>query len=247
MEFRMWVDHMKDVVFMDFRGTLIVSVKPADVFDKYEVEGVKVPLLKKKYYERRVGVTRMAVYDNMPLKPYAGVAEEARLEIHTFFKIAYATIIKDMPELADSSDFKYLMKKFELRILLNEESVYAVFDGGIDWPTSSSWNIKFDINNKKLGPIQDTGVNAELSALSRMLPGINARVRPPCFVEGSDCPWYTHYNNSGQNQKKVVLRETIMHLNDEHKWTREAIADWIETLDVDTTFRIPEGEENGTD
>jgi len=28
----------------------------------------------------------------------------------------------------------------------------------------------------------------------------------------------------------------IQHLNDEHKWTREAIADWLDTLDVDLTF-----------
>ena len=34
----------------------------------------------------------------------------------------------------------------------------------------------------------------------------------------------------------------IQHLNDDHKWSRERIADWLDTLDVDLTFRIPEDE-----
>jgi hypothetical protein len=29
----------------------------------------------------------------------------------------------------------------------------------------------------------------------------------------------------------------IMSLNDGEKWTREQIADWVESLDVDTTFK----------
>lgn len=33
------------------------------------------------------------------------------------------------------------------------------------------------------------------------------------------------------NQKK--LSSQVIHLNDSHKWTREDIADWLETLDHD--------------
>lgn len=32
------------------------------------------------------------------------------------------------------------------------------------------------------------------------------------------------------------ITDVVMHLNDNHKWTREAIADWLDTLDVDLTF-----------
>lgn len=32
----------------------------------------------------------------------------------------------------------------------------------------------------------------------------------------------------------------IPHLNDDHKWSRERIADWLDTLDIDLEFRIPE-------
>lgn len=31
------------------------------------------------------------------------------------------------------------------------------------------------------------------------------------------------------------LMDVIVHLNDKHKWSREAIADWLETLDIDIT------------
>ena len=35
-----------------------------------------------------------------------------------------------------------------------------------------------------------------------------------------------------------LLRYAIISLNDTYKWTREAIADWLETLDVDITFKV---------
>lgn len=33
------------------------------------------------------------------------------------------------------------------------------------------------------------------------------------------------------------LSVIIIHLNDAHKWSREAIADWLESLDIDLSFR----------
>ena len=57
------------------------------------------------------------------------------------------------------------------------------------------------------------------SFMSYSLPGVDEKVKHP--VDGLE--W--------------TLRDAIMNLNDLHRWTREEIADWIETLDVDTTFR----------
>lgn len=31
----------------------------------------------------------------------------------------------------------------------------------------------------------------------------------------------------------------VIHLNDDHKWDRNRIADFLETLDVDLTFQVP--------
>lgn len=32
----------------------------------------------------------------------------------------------------------------------------------------------------------------------------------------------------------------IVHLNDDHKWRREQIADWLDSLDLDLSFRVGE-------
>jgi hypothetical protein len=37
-----------------------------------------------------------------------------------------------------------------------------------------------------------------------------------------------------------TLASIIIHLNDDHKWSRERVADWLETLDVDLKFEVKE-------
>ncbi len=39
----------------------------------------------------------------------------------------------------------------------------------------------------------------------------------------------------------TALKYVIIHLNDNQKWTREAIADWLDTLDVDLLFKENNG------
>lgn len=63
------------------------------------------------------------------------------------------------------------------------------------------------------------------------IPGF-ARMKQRCPV--TDCESAYHQDD------RALLQNTIIHLNDKHKWTREAIADWLETLDHDLTFKIPE-------
>lgn len=41
----------------------------------------------------------------------------------------------------------------------------------------------------------------------------------------------------------AALRDVIINLNDISKWTREAIADWLETLDIDISFKTKENNE----
>jgi hypothetical protein len=61
-----------------------------------------------------------------------------------------------------------------------------------------------------------------VSAIAMELPGVNEKVKHP--VRGIE----------------YKLSDCIMNLNDEYRWTREQIADWVETLDVDTTFKTVE-------
>lgn len=37
---------------------------------------------------------------------------------------------------------------------------------------------------------------------------------------------------------KATLERVIINLNDQQKWTREQIADWLETLDIDISFKV---------
>lgn len=46
-------------------------------------------------------------------------------------------------------------------------------------------------------------------------------------------------------QNPLPLYKIIIHLNDDHAWERERIADWLETLDLDLSFKPTEGEPNG--
>lgn len=59
------------------------------------------------------------------------------------------------------------------------------------------------------------------------LPGLNEIVKLPCNTHD----WNT------------TLDRAIMHLNDVDRWTREQIADWLDTLDIDLRF----GEKNEQD
>ena len=59
------------------------------------------------------------------------------------------------------------------------------------------------------------------------LPGVNEAVKHPMTGD-------TH-----------SLWSIIINLNDSHHWTRERIADWVETLDIDTRFTIKENHEQG--
>lgn len=68
------------------------------------------------------------------------------------------------------------------------------------------------------------------SSLANLLPGINEIVKCPCECERFE-------NGLGK------IKEIIIHLNDSHKWTREAIADFLDTLDVDLNFKTPKEKE----
>lgn len=57
------------------------------------------------------------------------------------------------------------------------------------------------------------------------LPGLDERVKNPV------------------TKQQGLLRHVVIELNDRHKWTRERIADWLDTLDIDISFKIKESNE----
>lgn len=68
--------------------------------------------------------------------------------------------------------------------------------------------------------------------LPKLIPDIQTRI---------DCPGPnlrpTHHKDC--SRKHLELFDAIMHLNDEHKWSREQIADWLDALDLDLSFPSP--------
>jgi hypothetical protein len=55
----------------------------------------------------------------------------------------------------------------------------------------------------------------------------------PCLYEQVKCP--DHGCTVGSNMANMII-----HLNDDHLWTREAIADWAESLDIDISVKETE-------
>jgi len=72
-------------------------------------------------------------------------------------------------------------------------------------------------------PVSDYSRSGDI--LAGLIPSILQVARYPC-----SCDLYGY--ERGVNQ-------IIVHLNDGCKWTREAIADWLETLDLDLRFPTP--------
>lgn len=62
----------------------------------------------------------------------------------------------------------------------------------------------------------------------------NLREVLPCLYQIVKCPGCKH---------EMQLSEVIICLNDNHDWTREAIADWSESLDIDISVREKEDNE----
>lgn len=63
--------------------------------------------------------------------------------------------------------------------------------------------------------------------LAKFLPGVDNEVVNPA------------------TKKKDTLFRTIIELNDTHKWSRDAIADWIESLDEVPVFSVEVESEDG--
>lgn len=66
-----------------------------------------------------------------------------------------------------------------------------------------------------------------IAPLTKAIPKLGT----PC-----QCP---HISDNKQCLLEGDIMFTVIHLNDQHGWTREEIADWLETLDVDLSFPTP--------
>lgn len=90
-------------------------------------------------------------------------------------------------------------------------------------------------------PTDTTTMNggAVTSTMRDLVPDYAAKVKFPCqcrcsrMVESCGVCRAIH---RGPGQQEMALPDTIIALNDHCRWTREQIADWLETLDLDLRF-----------
>lgn len=73
-----------------------------------------------------------------------------------------------------------------------------------------------------------------MTLMPLLLPDLN---RPrKCPVQNCNG---VYLDTSGRIFRKPIVL-LIVHLNDYHRWTREQVADWLETLDIDLAFKVGE-------
>lgn len=65
-----------------------------------------------------------------------------------------------------------------------------------------------------------------LGTLSKAIPSLNE------IIKGCPASGCTY------RKSQLPISQAIMHLNDYHKWPRNEVADWLESLDVDLQFKV---------
>jgi hypothetical protein len=120
------------------------------------------------------------------------------------------------------NNYEYYKKKFYIDSVDFTEPSPAYANGDL-----TEYNYDYAVANAKIDA--SVAASEELRMLSKQLPGISETVKLPCE--------HTYlYDMAGYD---ITLYRAIVHLNDMCGWTREQIADWIETLDVNTVFNTP--------
>src|ERR1035437_6389083 len=71
-----------------------------------------------------------------------------------------------------------------------------------------------------------------MAELNQLIPNLATQVT--CPLGGDDANMTT--NVSGCYQPNSIAK-MVIHLNDGHEWSRESIADWLESLDIDLTLQ----------
>lgn len=106
----------------------------------------------------------------------------------------------------------------------------------LDQAKQGKIEIKKPKPNPKTGLSPGSGFSGStvVAEIAKFVPAIKTFIvkKCPARIEGEKCPHSMPPNGA-------VLKDMIIALNDTHLWTREQIADWLETLDCDITIGEP--------
>lgn len=93
-------------------------------------------------------------------------------------------------------------------------------------------------------PPQAYGANAIVDTLEHYIPGLQEMTVPnACPAADDEIPDFARRYRCAETN----LTRLIIHLNDEHRWVREQIADWLDALDLDLSFKFDTTEEVNDD
>lgn len=129
------------------------------------------------------------------------------------------------PELEYNKAVKQLHKTY-----LKEGSAYSTW-GNLKVALEQAIKLKEEIKKQKYELATKTYKGFNGSKVQDDL-----REVLPCLYQTVKCP-------ACKKNYTAVMSEIIIHLNDEHDWTREAIADWSESLDIDISVKEKEDNE----
>lgn len=241
MQFRVYSNLMKDTIHFGFKGIFVIpnedvkedtSTVPANITSK------SVKLME---YDEEIVVTREFIYDVMHTE-FKGAStytvSPVLEEVNALFYVVKMHLTAEYPHLMKSGQFRWELKNF-IQSLHNGYDSIIIYTGSDkpSWPSKYSEikTQKMDASGKPMmfsigyNPMAHVSEAVELSEASKSLPGVLEVAKFPCECYDGETKPVT-----GQ------IRNIIMHLNDVHKWKRESIADWLETLDVDLAFKTPE-------
>lgn len=147
---------------------------------------------------------------------------------HNYKELAYSLLTK----IAMENPKKSIENFIDIELALNDKEMASLTKMIGDFPmpeapTSIELYAKYKKqkalllkNQKNINKQVYLASNSKPAAVAQ-LPGINKQVKHPI------------------NESIMTIQSIIIDLNDHHGWTREAIADWLDTLDVDLTFKSP--------
>lgn len=112
--------------------------------------------------------------------------------------------------------------------VLNKPNITASPSGTAVGITGTIWSKDWQPSSweEKVGP----AVSTELDTLKELFPGVKEGAKCP-IPEQDDC-------GLAEDDYRDHVYNIVMHLNDHHMWSREEIADWLESLDIDLDIAI---------
>lgn len=188
-------------------------------------------------------------------------SEEAKAKVEAYQEKMYKALMDESFSISTDAWLKanatpsgdQVMKDIQhAKKLMYEEEVDAKKYGYHHLYSAQYKPLKFD------GPTHKDGVKVKLytedeskypsggqitQTLSNMLPGMNTPVKCPAFKAGEVYCGARRASDQYDYQHGGKLTSMIPHLNDYHRWTREQIADWLESTDLDLRFPTPKEED----